>query len=66
MFLGNKDVPDRCEGVEFDAIILDEAGVTLFFKGESVYCTLCFVIPSLDQTMLRLVDCPGEKRLFPP
>ncbi|XP_040888046.1 hemopexin [Toxotes jaculatrix] len=30
-------VPDRCKGIEFDAITLDEKGTTLFFKGAHLW-----------------------------
>uniref|UniRef100_A0A3P8W2A9 Hemopexin n=1 Tax=Cynoglossus semilaevis TaxID=244447 RepID=A0A3P8W2A9_CYNSE len=34
---GVAERPDRCEGVEFDAITLDENGTTHFFKGDYVW-----------------------------
>lgn len=37
-------LPDRCAGIEFDAITPDEKGNTLFFQG-SLY--VCFFLPAL-------------------
>ena len=44
------DVPDRCEGLEFDAITPDEHGNTFFFKGESLF-TLGLAISSLHYSL---------------
>ncbi|XP_039998203.1 hemopexin [Xiphias gladius] len=30
-------LPDRCDGIEFDAVTLDENGVTFFFKGDHMW-----------------------------
>lgn len=35
-------MPDRCEGIEFDAITPDENGVTFFFKGVSLNDDDCY------------------------
>ncbi|KAF3706355.1 Hemopexin [Channa argus] len=35
--IGDGAVPDRCKGIEFDAITPDEKGVTLFFKGDHLW-----------------------------
>lgn len=34
---GDAALPDRCEGIEFDAITPDEKGITFFFKGAHLW-----------------------------